>query len=86
MAKNHLPHNLISHEEFIRAWMASNDYDEIEKLTGMSRVGIKSRAYRLRRKGVRLPRLKTEGGPYQPVNVADLNQLIDNGARPKRRD
>lgn len=71
---------IVSHEEFVRAWLTCGDVSEVAKTTRLKIGTVRFRAWQLRKAGVALPR-KKRGIPRLAMDVVGLNRLVKAGGR-----
>lgn len=60
--------------DFVKAYASCDNYDEVARLTGLTKASVASRANKLRKAGVNLK--KFARAPGKGTDVASLNALL----------
>jgi hypothetical protein len=68
----------ITNDDFVLAWLKSQNYEEVAERLGVSKLQVISKSQYLRKLGVNLPKYKV--GP-QTTDVDGLNALIQSYAK-----
>lgn len=71
----------VSHEAFVRAWVAATTIAEVSEATGMTKQSCYARAGVMRKQGVRLKRLVSRA-MRATIDADALNAIIDAGSAP----